>query len=91
MVSIVFYHNPKKLSNCIIVVTLFINFKIVLHLWRIKVKTNGCKVKAICSKEFESCKYYKKMNRSCKYYEYKNSDSLCNSIDAIDEALTHMS
>lgn len=54
-------------------------------------KTNGCKVKAICSKEFESCKYYKKKNRTCKYYEYKNSDSLCNSIDAIDEALTYMS
>lgn len=54
-------------------------------------KSNGCVVKAICSKDFETCKYYKKHNRVCKYYEYKNSDSLCNSIDAIDEALQNKS
>ncbi len=50
-------------------------------------KSNACVVKAICSRDFESCKYYKKKGRVCEFYEYKNSDSLCNSVDAIDEAL----
>lgn len=55
----------------------------------IKLKTNGCKVKAICSKEFEDCKYYEKSGRRCAYYEYKNGDPLCTSVDAIDEAMSN--